>query len=211
MGRLKKYLHEYIQNPTDPYVNANLGEEYEKIGQGAAALSYFLRAAELTYESDPEFAYCCVLKTWKQIKNSTRRPKYEEEQLQTAVAFLPKRPEAYLHLSMWHSNKKEWKAAYMYACLGLEFINNTLLPYDVDYPGDYMLLFQKAFTSWYIGQIKESQKLWQQLSSIPNIKPEHMKIIKSNLNNFGLTLQTPNIIKFEEVRNNTRINRIYQY
>ena len=63
MGRLKEYLYKYIHNPTDPYINAALGEEYEKIEQGAAALSYFLRAAELTYETDPELAYCCVLKT----------------------------------------------------------------------------------------------------------------------------------------------------
>ena len=160
MGRLKEYLHAYIQNPTDPYINASLGEEYEKIGQGAAALSYFLRAAELIYESDPELAYCCILKTWKQINKTTRRPFFEKEQLQTAISFQPKRPEAYLHLSMWHSDRKEWKASYMYACLGLEFINNTPLPYDVGYPGDYMLLFQKAFTVWYIGQIKESEELW---------------------------------------------------
>ena len=192
MGRLKEYLHEYIQNPTDPYINASLGEEYEKIGQGAAALSYFLRAAELAYESDPELTYCCILKTWKQINKTSRRPVYEKQQLQTAVAFFPKRPEAYLHLSMWYSYREEWKAAYMYSCLGLEFINNTPLPYDVNYPGDYMLLFQKAFTAWYIGQIKESEGLWQQLSGMPNILPEHMKIIKLNLDNFGLTSLTPN-------------------
>jgi hypothetical protein len=192
MGRLKEYLHAYIQNPIDPYINASLGEEYEKIGQGAAALSYFLRAAELTYDSDPELAYCCILKTWKQINKTTRRPFFEKEQLQTAISFQPKRPEAYLHLSMWHSDRKEWKASYMYACLGLEFINNTPLPYDVGYSGDYMLLFQKAFTAWYIGQIKESEELWQQLSGMPDILPEHMKIIKSNLDNFGLPSLNPN-------------------
>ena len=56
MGRMKelqKQLHAYIQTPQDAYVNAKLGEEYEKIGQGAAAHSYFLRAAELLHDSDP--------------------------------------------------------------------------------------------------------------------------------------------------------------
>ena len=43
MEKLRADLHKYLQNPTDPYINAELGEEYEKIGQGAAALSYFLR------------------------------------------------------------------------------------------------------------------------------------------------------------------------
>ena len=53
MGELKKYLHLYINDPLDPYINAQLGEEYDKLGQGAAALSYFLRAAELLYDKDP--------------------------------------------------------------------------------------------------------------------------------------------------------------
>ena len=44
MKELQKQLHSYIQTPQDAYINAKLGEEYEKIGQGAAAHSYFLRA-----------------------------------------------------------------------------------------------------------------------------------------------------------------------
>ena len=79
----------------------------KKLGQGASALSFFLRAAELTWKTDPEFAYCCVLKTWKQMHKTTRRPNWEREQLQTAIAFLPQRPEAYLHLSLWHSSRKD--------------------------------------------------------------------------------------------------------
>ena len=38
MNKLQKYLHEYINDPLDFEVNAKLGEEYEKQGQGAAAL-----------------------------------------------------------------------------------------------------------------------------------------------------------------------------
>jgi hypothetical protein len=190
MGRLKQYLHDYIQNPLDPYINASLGEEYENIGQGAAALSYFLRAAELTYESDPEFAYCCILKTFLQLYRTKRRPDYEREQLQTAIAFLPSRPEAYFHLSIWHSSREEWKPAYMYACLGLEYIGKNSLTYNVEYPGDYMLLFQKAFSSWYIGQREESKKLFTELYYVDTL-PHHKEIIKNNLINFGIEIDTP--------------------
>ena len=162
MDRLKEYLHKYINNPHDPYINAELGEEYEKIGQGAASLSYFLRAAELLHTYDPEMAYCCVLKTWKQLHNTKRRPDYEREQLQTAVAYLPTRPEAYYHLSKIHSSREEWKTSYMYSCLGLQYTNSPPLEYDVGYPGDYMLIFQKAFTSW-----SSSRELHQEHLSRP--------------------------------------------
>ena len=185
MDKLKKQLNAYVNDPLDPYINAQLGEEYELIGQGAAALSYFLRAAELLHDKDPEMAYCCLLKTWKQIHNTTRREQWELGQLQTAVAYLPQRPEAYLHLSLHHSKKEEWKDSYMYACLGLLYQNKTILPYDINYPGDYMLFFQKAFTSWYIGQRQESKELWIQLGNMKNILPEHMTIIQHNIKTLG--------------------------
>ena len=54
----------------------------------------------------------------------------------------------------------------MYACLGIEHTGKDPLIYDVDYPGDYMLLFQKAYTAWYVGQRKESAKLWKELGTL---------------------------------------------
>ena len=185
MDKLKKYLNAYVNDPLDPYTNAQLGEEYELIGQGAAALSYFLRAAELLHDKDPEMTYCCILKTWKQLHKTTRRLEWEKAQLQTAVAYFPNRPEAYLHLSLHHSKKEEWKDSYMYACLGLLYQNKLPLPYDIGYPGDYMLLFQKAFTSWYIGQRQESKELWTKLGNMKNILPEHMEIIQHNIKTLG--------------------------
>ena len=128
MKKLKELLYNYINTPLDPYANIELGLEYEKLGHGAAALSFFLRTAELIHEENPEVAYCCIIKNWKQLNNTTRRPNEEKSQLETAVAFLPKRPEAYYHLSTSYSEEKSWKTAYMYSCLGLEFTNNSILP-----------------------------------------------------------------------------------
>lgn len=209
MDRLKEYLHKYINNPHDPYINAELGEEYEKIGQGAAALSYFLRAAELLHTYDPEMAYCCVLKTWKQLHKTKRRPNYEKEQLQTAIAYLPNRPEAYYHLSKIHSSREEWKISYMYACLGLQYTNSTKLEYDVDYPGDYMLLFQNAFTSWYIGQREESKILWNKLSKMKNIPQQYMDIIKENANAYKNKGDYNKIVKFDMWENQIQTKKEY--
>ena len=103
MGELKKYLHLYINDPLDPYINAQLGEEYDKLGQGAAALSYFLRAAELLYDTDKDLAYNCLLKTWKQLNKIGRRKKWEKCQLETAIAYNPTRPEAYLFIFIFKS------------------------------------------------------------------------------------------------------------
>jgi len=109
MGELKKYLHLYINDPLDPYVNAQLGEEYDKLGQGAAALSYFLRAAELLHDVNKDLSYNCLLKTWKQLNKIGRRRGWEKRQLELAISFNPTRPEAYLFLSMYHNNSAALK------------------------------------------------------------------------------------------------------
>ena len=148
MNSLKKQLYKYVNNPMDPSINFDLGLEYENIGQTAAALSFYLRWAELT--DDKTVAYESILKTHKCVAKQTRRPVWEQEQLITALTHLPQRPEAYLLLSLWHSAREEWKASNSYAVQGLEMANLTLAPLksDVGYPGHYALKFQKAFTCW---------------------------------------------------------------
>jgi tetratricopeptide (TPR) repeat protein len=190
MGRMKelqKQLHDYIQTPRDAYINAKLGEEYEKIGQGAAATSYFLRAAELLHDSDPKMAYNYFLKTWKQIHKTTRRPDFEKGQLQAAIAYSPHRPEAYYHLSIWYSDRKEWMEAYMYACLGrTKITNGSALPYDIGYPGDFVFDFQKAFTGWYVGKREQSKSLFLKLGELKEIPQNFKTIIAENIRDFGL-------------------------
>ena len=46
-----------------------------------------------------------------------------------------------------------------------------------------MLLFQKAYTSWFVGQREESAQLWKELGTYSNIQPEHMEIIQNNILN----------------------------
>ena len=178
---LQNKLEAYINSTLDPTTNIELGLEYEKIGQGAAALSFFLRTAELTYETDPLLAYTCILKTWEQINNTTRRPIWEMEQLFTAIAFMPQQSEAYYFLSKKHSDKDEHKEAYMYSCLGLEFINKEPLPYKIKNYKPYKLYMQKAFSGWYVGQRQESREIFEVLGDKDNIEKSDMELIKKNL------------------------------
>ena len=183
MDKLKKYLNVPVSVATDSV--DYLGEEYELIGQGAAAHSYFLRAAELLYDTDPEMAYNCFLKTWKQLNITTRRPDFEQGQLQAAIAYAPNRPEAYYHLSIWHSNRKEWMISYMYACLGKANIsNNPPLTYDIGYPGDFVFDFQKAFTGWYIGKRDQIKSLFLELRKL--CTENGILLISENIRDFGL-------------------------
>ena len=76
MKELQNLIHRYIKDPVNPYVNADLGEEYEKLGQGAAALSYFFKSIRIKHMIQILFlAYNGILKTWKQLNKTTRRKK----------------------------------------------------------------------------------------------------------------------------------------
>ena len=48
MDRIEKYLEKLVQNPRDDNINFELAYAYEKEGQYAAAVSYYLRCAEFT-------------------------------------------------------------------------------------------------------------------------------------------------------------------
>nr|MBC8395505.1 hypothetical protein [Flavobacteriales bacterium] len=199
MKELKENLHKYLQDPINPYINAELGQNYEDIGQGAAALSYFLRASELTYDSDPELAYNGILKTWLQLNRTTRRKNYEKGQLEMAISYLPTRPEAYLFLSKWYSDKEEWKTSNLYADLGLQHLNKKPLKYDVGYLGDWELIFQKAFVCWYIGQRKLSEKLWLELKENPYVDEHHREIVINNCINFDLIEKRPETVTYHDL------------
>lgn len=194
-NKIQPLLDKYINNPTDPNANFWLAWEYEKIGQNASALSYYLRCAELSNDSD--LVYESLIKTWLVVHRSTRRPYYEHQQLLNAITHDPKRPEAYYFLSKIHGDKKEWKEAYYYSSVALKIcdLDSKPLLTDIDYPGDYILTFQKAFTSWYVGQREEAKQLWGELFYYDTL-PHHKEIIKNNIKNFGIDLN--NFTKWHE-------------
>lgn len=202
-NNIQPLLNKYIDSPQDPENNFWLAWEYEKIGQNAAALSYYLRCAELS--EDDDLIYESLIKTWLVVHRSTRRPWYEKQQLLNAITHNPKRPEAYFFLSKLHSNEEEWKESYYYASVGLKLcdFNSKPLKTDIEYPGDFALLFQKAYTSWYIGQREEAKTLWSEFISISNLPSHYLNIAKNNLKNFGydddyINLLLPQSYKNEE-------------
>ena len=167
---LQNALNEYIQNPNDASLNWNLGQIYEYQGHLAAALSYYIRAAERS--DDKKVQYECLIRAgqcyWDQnIRNFTARGL-----LQRAIALLPKRPEAYWLYSKLLFENKQWEGrefdSYTIASMALEVCDFDLPQTDplitnVNYPGKFSLLWQKANASWYCGLCDESRRLFKDL------------------------------------------------
>lgn len=167
---LQNALNEYIQNPNDASLNWNLGQIYEYQGHLAAALSYYIRAAERS--DDKKVQYECLIRAgqcyWDQnIRNFTARGL-----LQRAIALLPKRPEAYWLYSKLLFENKQWEGrefdSYTIASMALEVCDFDLPQTDplitnVNYPGKFSLLWQKANASWYCGLCDEARRLFKDL------------------------------------------------
>lgn len=155
-------LNNFVKNPYSQITNYELGYYYEQQGHMASALSYYLRAAE--HGENEDIKYESLIKVAKCLGKIGRLQASEKGAYQNAISFQPERPEAYFFLSQYHEARREWFDAYTAASIGGRFIHNekpTLT--NIEYPGRYGLIFQKAVSSWWIGQTKQSIELFDLL------------------------------------------------
>jgi len=156
-------LKNYAYNIEDPQANFDLALEYDALGQSYTAISYYLRAANFT--DDRELAYTCLLKmgTWF-IKHECRNFSAETT-LQQAVAWMPKRPEAYQILAThWEKNQKHLEA-YQLATTAIEVCDFNLPPLSVDFGKIDLegLMIQKLLSGWHMGKEDQTRNICQEL------------------------------------------------
>lgn len=180
-------LIEFSLDVENPIKNFELALEYDKRNQTAAAISYYLRASELS--EDNELSYNSLIKMGLCFEKQKRRDQTVRGAYQQAITILPNRPEAYYFLAKNYSNCESYHESY-YICdialscsdFSLEKLNN--LP---EYPGRYAIIFEKAVASWWWGKNSESRKLfhllvdehWDELDDI------HKKSVETNITSIG--------------------------
>jgi hypothetical protein len=101
-----------------------------------------------------------------------------------AISLLPKRPEAYFLLSRTYERNKDWQESYTISTIGETFTDESLelLKTDVEYPGRYGFVFEKAVVSWWIGLWDESLYLFRELNKNSSLSPIYKQAVKNNLN-----------------------------
>lgn len=179
-------LLEYVYSPEIPETNYNLAEEYYKIGQTAAAISYYLRCSERT--NSLLLQYECLLKIGQCFKKQGNRTNTVRGMYLKAISLLPNRPEAYYLLSLLHEHNGLFSDSYTTAVMGLQHIGiHDPLKGDVGYPGDFSLLFQKAVAAWWWGKPAESRALFKELldNHLEEMDEVHVNALEKNLMNLG--------------------------
>lgn len=181
-----KILSNFVENPYSQTNNSDLGHYYKEQNQYSSALSFYLRAAE--YGNDKDLIYQSLINIGICLSKQGKRHTSERGAYINAITFAPERPEAYFLLSQYYESRSEWFDSYMMSCLGLENIQNTKYTIPIiEYPGNYCLKFQKAVSSWWIGQTKQSRELFHELAdnNLHEMSETYIKLIQQNITSLG--------------------------
>jgi hypothetical protein len=179
---MDKILKNFVEDPYNPEFNIQFGEQYYQEGHKAAALTLFLRAAEYSLDKDKDLTYESLIKVALCLKGLEGRPHSVRGAILNAITFDRERPEAYYHLSYDHQIKNEWQESYLAAVQGLDKIKNSKSTLtDIDFPGEYALIFQKAVASWWVGYCDESRELFNYLLKEYSMRSEFVEACYSNL------------------------------
>lgn len=181
---ITELLSVYVGDPENAESNFVLALYYDSIDQKAAAVSYYLRAAERTpntllqYESLIRAALCFL---WQGTRGLSVRGL-----LQRAISILPKRPEAYFLLARWYEREAQiesWVNCYTLSSMALEVCNfsGPSLRTNVEYPGKYGLIFEKAVSGWWVGQCEEAKNLFIDLHRNYPLDIPHRSGVINNL------------------------------
>lgn len=179
-------LYNFLQKPEDVEANFALAHAYDRIGQTASAISYYLRSAEKT--DDVLLQYEALIKCASCFERQGNRLYTVKGLLQRAISHMPKRPEAYFLLSRIHERANEWIECYMYSSVALEVCSFDLQPLktDVDFPAKYAMLFQKGISAWWIGKTDESREILTDLYTNYEMIQGYIDIVKCNIDKIGL-------------------------
>jgi hypothetical protein len=185
---LDKLVIELSANPFDATLNFKLGLAYEEIEQTAAAVSFYLRAAEYGVgKRIPGIVYASLLKVSECFNKQGGRANSVSNALHHAIAYWPERPEGYFLLARFHERVGNWQECYTWASVGLtkDMGEEHPLPTYVGYNGHYCLEFEKAISAWWIGRKDESIERLRSLLDTTIMTEEYVRSCLYNLQRIG--------------------------
>lgn len=177
---IEQLVIELSKDPFSPELNFKCAVEYQSINQTASAVSFYLRAAEYGIDTHPVIVYNSLLRMAGCFSDQNDRINTVSNCILQALAHMPERPEAYFLMAQFYERQNAWQECYTWSELGLNAPECPPLPADIGYHGRYVLEFEKAVSSWWIGRKEESIKLLTSLSS-QSIVEEYRKAVEFNL------------------------------
>jgi hypothetical protein len=177
---MKELIHKYIENPLDDKACYDVAIEYYRQGHKASAMGYFLRCAELT--EDKLLAYKSLLYSSLALFHQGNRMFATTGCILHAIAILPERPEGWYLYSRTLEVEGKWQESYTTACTALKLCDFSLEPLsELEYPGKYTILFEKAVSAWRIGRNEECREIFSHLHFNVDMDFGHTQLVKNNM------------------------------
>jgi tetratricopeptide (TPR) repeat protein len=181
MSSIEELIETVSHDMLNPEHNFNIAIKYEELGQTASAVSFYLRAAEYGHDTHPEIVYSSLLRMSHCFEDQSGREHTVTNVILQAIQYMPNRPEAYFLISRFYERSQKWQECHTFAEIGLIFNqDHSPLPANVDFPGMYGLVFEKAVSGWWIGREQESLLLFNDLIK-QNIREDYRKAIQYNI------------------------------
>ena len=199
-------MNELVLFATDtenPEKNYNLAEWYDNQGHNASAHTYYLRAAERA--EDKLLAYTSLLRASISCRKQSTREVTEKSLIHSALSILPERPEAYYFLCLMYGKKQEWDQVYTYSILGLNCYDKEIESINIpDYGGKYLLVYQKAISSWWWGKMKESRDLFYSLVDEywNDMNSEYRALVENEIMHIGLGPNSQSAVYYDKSKFN---------
>lgn len=180
-SELEELLTKYSLDTENADHNFALGVWYENQGHTAPALSYYLRCAERA--EDEDLAYEALIRGSYCYEKQGTRDGSSRSMLWQAQAFLPHRPEAFFLLSRFAEKREWWQDCYLNADLALRYCRFDCKPLrtDVEYPGKYGLLLEKAVSGYWWEKVEESKQIFEDLRDNYDLLESHKNFVNNNL------------------------------
>lgn len=177
---MQEQIDKFILDPYNDEIVFDLATQYFAQGQTSSALGLYLRVTE--YSNNDLLIYESLLKSGLCLQKQKNRVSHAKALFMHAINVLPKRPEAHFLLSRLYEENHEWFEGYSMACVGITLAKDNTIPLltDVEYPGEYGFIFEKAVCSWWMGRNQESLDTFLFLSKIP-MTDAHTNAVKSNI------------------------------
>ncbi len=160
-------------DPKNPHKCFDLAQEYDRLEQGAMAVSLYLKSADITDSVDLQ--YDCMVGIALCYDRQRDRGYTVEGALLDAVALNPTRTAAHYYLCKFYEQTCQWKKCLAHAKTALQFQQTDKEHQDI--------LFFQALATWYISGQQNGKHLFFDLIFREKLESELHEKAKEILNN----------------------------
>ena len=201
-SQLDQALLKYINYPRNGEACFDLATAYVKAEQISAAITFFVKCAELSNKKSLQ--YEALLQAGTLIRSLGGRDNISKGIFRHAIALCPTRSEGYYFLSVTCEALSQWHEMYMYASIGLELTDPEDSARIPDWPGKSGLLFQKAVAAWWIDRPEESIATMRKVLT-SSISENYKQVARSNVANLAPLLRPVNNRFVKEFKHSLKI------